>query len=54
MHGRLSSAFSMSEKVLLGPRDNGIKTSGTLESKIELQAVRPFVSKSFESAKSFT
>lgn len=43
--------FSTSKQILLGSRDDGIKTSGTLESKIELHSVHPFVCKSFESAK---
>lgn len=54
VHVRISAAFSTSEQILLGSRDGGIKTSGTLESKIELHAGHPFVSKGFESAKSFT
>lgn len=43
--------FSTSKQILLGSRDDGIKTSGTLESKIELHSVHPFVCKSFESTK---
>lgn len=50
----MSAAFSTSEQILLGSRDNGIKTSGALESKTESHASHPFVCKSFESAKSFT